>query len=192
MNAEIVQAEEVAKDAMAVADDWLEAMKDSVIENDEDQRGAALLLQNVKANYKSIEKEREKITVPMNAALKAVNDLFRPPREKLLSLEKILKTKIAEYLQRKALANHVAIQAAASAPTSEAAIEQLAKVELVEAPAGVSVREVEKFEVVNPEQVPRYLCSPDTKKIQDELAKGNRAIPGVRVFKEAVVSARRA
>lgn len=197
MNEEIVQAEEVARSAMALADDWYEAVRDSLIENDEDQRGAALLLQDVKARYKAVEKRREEITVPMNAALRSVNDLFRPPREKLLSLEKILKTKIAEYLERKAMANHVAITAAAKATSPAAAIEELAKVELVEAPQGVSLRYQWKFEVTDPDLVPRHLCSPDMKKISEELGKKSDKygqpdlIPGVRMYQESIVTARK-
>jgi len=172
--------------------DALPRLRAFEIATDAQQEFAAQLLREVKSEYALVEGERKKITKPLNDAAKATNALFKPVLTALEEAEETLKGKIAGYMAAKQDANVAALQAASAAPTAMAATQSMGAYEPVVAPQGVSVREVEKFEVVNPEQVPRYLCSPDTKKIQDELAKGNRAIPGVRLFKESVVSARRA
>lgn len=62
-------------------------------------------LQKVKSLAKDVEEKRTAITVPLNQALKAVNDLFRAPKEFLATAETALKNAMIAYdreQQRKA------------------------------------------------------------------------------------------
>ena len=54
-------------------------------------------LQAVKALQKKVEEQRTSVTGPMNAALRAINDLFRPPSEYLKQAEDKLKTAMLTY-----------------------------------------------------------------------------------------------
>lgn len=174
----------------ATADEWYSGLRALSIETDAQQEQAAEVLRKVKFRIQVLEDRRKEITVPINAALKSVNDLFREPRTRFESVEKLLKGKIASYLERKAAANVAAIQSAAAASTPERAAEHLAIVAAVAPPQGVSVRKVWKFEITDPDAVPRCFCSPDPDKIR--LVEPSTAkIPGVRFYQEPVVAARR-
>lgn len=70
------------------------------------------------------------------------------------------------------------------------------RVQTPEAPkvAGVSMRDEVKYEIMDPNAVPRDLCSPDERKIRNRVKDMGKAtnIPGVRIWVEKVVSAGRA
>jgi hypothetical protein len=183
-------AQQEASAQFATAVEWSALLQSFTISTDEQQEQVAGVLRDVKARYRAIEERRKEITGPLNAALKSVNDLFRPPREKFEALERVLKSKITAYLDQKARANTAALQAASVASTPEQAQQSLATVAPVAPPEGVSVRHVWKFEVTDPDAVPRQYCSPDGKKI-GAVDPTTTAIPGVRFFQEPVVSSRR-
>src|SRR5690606_39204937 len=125
------------------------------------------------AQYAAVDAERKKISGPLHQAWTATNDFFKPVLTALSGAERALKSKIAEYERKKREANMEALKVAA---TDRQAFQ---KMELVStgAPKGVSIREVWKFEVTDPDAVPRQFCSPDTRKI-GAVAPGT-AIPGV-------------
>lgn len=70
------------------------------------------------------------------------------------------------------------------------------RVETPEPPkiGGVSFRDEVKFEITDPDAVPRNMCVPDEKKIRNFVKAMGKAtnIPGVRIWVEKVVSAGRA
>lgn len=182
-------AKQEADAQLAVVSEWSALIQTFEIQNDEQQEQVAGVLRDVKKRSNQLEERRKEITVPLNRALSSVNDLFRAPRAKFDALEKTLKDKIAAYLRKKSEDNARALQAAAAAPTAVLATQAIARVAPVAPPVGVSVRQVTRFEVVNPDLVPRDLCSPDDDKIKLALSTG-REVPGVRVFQESVVAAR--
>lgn len=161
------------------------------ISTDEYQAFAAQLLHEVKAEWSDVEDKRKAITKPLTEAHKATQAVFKPVLTALETAEKILKDKIAGYMQLKQQANVAALQAASQAPTALAASQAIDVYAPVAPPQGVSVRYVQKFVVEEPDLVPRDLCSPDEKKIGLALSAG-REVPGVRVFEEPVVTARKA
>lgn len=175
----------------ATAEEWFGLLRDFVVETDAQQEQVVGVLRNVKERYRVLEDKRTEITKPLNAALRAVNDLFRAPKQRFEDLEKLLKSKISTYLDSKERANTLALQAAAVAPTVQAAQLAMQVVAPVAPPAGVSVRKVWKFEVTDQNLVPRELCSPDAKKIEAAFHNGVTEIPGVRFYQEPVVTARR-
>lgn len=186
----LILAQREARAQVATADEWLTVLRDFVIKDDAQQEQVVGVLRDVKERYRTIEERRKEITGPLNQALRAVNDLFRPPRERFEQLEKLLKSKVAAYMKKKAEENAVALRAAAEAATPQAATEIIQHVAPVAPPTGVSVRYVWRFEVTDPDAVPREYCSPDAKKI-GSVDPTATSIPGVRFFQEPVVSSRR-
>lgn len=190
------QAQGLAITEMAVAVDWYQGIGGAgfIIHDDVTNENAAKVLQKVKARMKALEAQRVLITKPLNDGLRAVNDLFRQPREKFEDIEKVLKDAISDYLRRKQQKNDQALQAAAVAPTIPQAQLALSELRPVEAPKGISTREVWKAEVVDPDAVPREFCSPDPKKIKAYLEglRGEPSMPGVKFTKDSIVTARSA
>ena len=58
-------------------------------------------------------------------------------------------------------------------------------------PANLSERTVIKFEIFNTAILPGDFWSPDLKKVQAYIDAGHRNIPGVRMWEEPVVTARK-
>ncbi|WP_256729676.1 hypothetical protein [Burkholderia pseudomallei] len=84
--------QKTAQDALATA-------KSYVIDSPEMYQLAADELAQIKTLQKNVEKQRTDITGPMNAALKAVNALFKAPGDWLDQAEQILKRAMLGYQQ---------------------------------------------------------------------------------------------
>jgi hypothetical protein len=165
-------------------------VEEFVVRNEADQQFAAGLLGEIKGQIKAIEARRKSITEPLNRALREVNDLFRPARDALEAGERAIKGAIARYLAEREAERRAVLAEASRARTVIEAEAALARVEPQTAPpAGVSVRRVRKFEIVDADVVPREYCSPDPSKITLAVQEGVE-VPGVRVFEDAVVAAR--
>lgn len=180
------------------------------------QAGAADL-QRVKGMQKKLEETRTGITGPMNAALKKVNDFFRAPAEKLVAIEQLIKRKLGAYheeqqriaaaeqakaderarkerekLEQRAAAAEASgkVEKAAALQTQAATV--VAPVIVREAPkvAGVQMRDAWKFQVVDPNLVPREYLVVDETKIRKVVAalKQDTNIPGVRVYSEKQIA----
>lgn len=181
-------ARQEADTQLAVANDWATRLGGFVIQSDADEANIVGVLQEVKTRHRQLEEKRTEITKPLNAALRAVNALFKPPQQRFEALERLLKDKITTYMQAKQAANVAALQAASVAPTPVVAQQVLAQVRPVEAPQSVSVRYVWQFQITQPELVPAQFLSPDPAKIQAYLAQtGQPEIPGV-VFSQKPIT----
>lgn len=185
-----VLAQREAQAQAAKAEEWLGLLRGFTIQNDDQQEQVAGVLRDVKARYKEIEDKRTEITKPLNQALRAVNDLFRPPKQRFEELERLLKDKIKLYLDAKHRANEERLRQVAAAQTPAMAQLGLSTVAPVEPPQGVSVRKVWRFVVEDESLVPREFCSPDPKKI-GAVDPTTTQIPGVRFFQDSIVSARK-
>jgi len=189
-------AEQAASAELAIVKDELAELRGWEIEDDDDNALAGEMLANVKGRIKALEDRRTKITKPMNAALREVNDLFREPRSKLEEAERLIKGKIAGYLTATEEQNAAALAAAGAAETADEATAALATVRAVEAPSGVSMRFTFKPRVVNKGLLPVDFIEPDMKAIRarmktHKLADGSPApIPGVLFDKVPIVSGR--
>lgn len=134
-------------------------------------------LKAIKAKASSLDEQRKAITAPMDAAKKAVMDLFRAPIEALQTAEGILKSKMLTYQkEQQAKADAARLEAeriareeremlakeakelAAQGRTGEAAIKQQVAQMIVAAPVdapqaptakGISTRETVEFEVAD-------------------------------------------
>lgn len=169
--------------------DALSLIREYEITSESDNEFAAGLLREVKARGKSVDEERRKITDLQRAALNSVNALFRPALDGYVEAEKILKGKIAAYVVARDAANRVALEIAGSADTPEVAEQALSTLAAAAPPAGVSIRQVWKFEVTDEALVPREYCSPDPKKIG--AADPAVGVTGVRFYQEAQVASRK-
>lgn len=124
----------------------------------------------VKAQYKVLDEREKLITKPIHQAHKEVIELFRPAKDALLAVERLLKQKAADYLMLVQAQRTEAMLASAPIPAP------------VDAVQGFSQREVQKWEVFDAEKVPRQFCSPDMSKIQAAVDTGDVSIPGIRFY----------
>lgn len=159
----------------------------------DDYTEAAELCKLAKIKHDKIDAERKKLTVPINAGLKAINDFFRPVLTNLKTSEDILKTKMSVYVdaeeckRRTAMAANSTVYLAGGTPT-----------DIIPEPpkaTGVAMRKVWKFEVTDPEIVPRQFCSPDPDKIKASrdwsmysVEYPPPAIDGIRFYQDTTVS----
>lgn len=79
------------------AKEWLDDAEATKIDSPMMYEMAGSDLRKIKALASDVETERTKITKPMNDALKAVNDLFRPAKEFLERAEVILKDRMLSW-----------------------------------------------------------------------------------------------
>jgi hypothetical protein len=139
---------------------------------------AGALLTKIKSEAKALEAKRTSVTGPINEALRAVNDLFRGPRENYAKAEAILKGKIGAFVASVAQARVEAMQAEAPA-VAPAAL-----------PSNMSSRVVRRFEIVDAAQIPREYLQPNAAAIQASIDAGVDSIPGVRVFEQVLLAVR--
>jgi hypothetical protein len=179
------------------ADEALGHLRELAIANSNDQAFASEILLDVKAKHSELEKRRKSVVQPLNGVIRTVNGWFKPVRDRLEEAERILKGKIAEYLEAQERANEEALQAAADAETGEEASSALAQVAPVTTAPGTSTRKVWRWEIVNTDAVPREFLTVD----EQALAKYVRAakesggapygIPGIRFYQETKIVAKR-
>lgn len=164
--------------------------KTFMVESQETATLAGEWLLAAKAAAKCLDDRRKEITAPLLAAKASTDELFKPVIAVYLEIESILKSKIAVYTtqidtqRRETMALTAAEFANGGTPTTFAA--EPVRVQ------GVSVSQVWDFEVTDPAQVPRELCSPDDYKIKAFMKLHGVAvnIPGIRFVQKDKVIAR--
>jgi hypothetical protein len=186
----IVQARAAVSD---VDGDAITLIRDLPVTTDEEQEFAAKGLRIVKEWHAELEEKRTAITKPMNQALRGVNDLFRPMKTALEEAERVVKRKIAGYLEQKRADNDRAVTEAAAAATAEQAEYALSLVKIVEMPSGTSIRYQWVAVIEDESLLPREYLTPSMAKIVDAVRASDGAIkiPGVSVHQEPIVSSRR-
>lgn len=167
------------------------------IHSDEDMRGATELLSNVKKLQVFITNEKEKITKPMNEALKNARNLFRPFEDNVEEASRVIKFKMTEYIQsvdaaRKEEEEKIAKKIESGRMKVETGLTKMEK--LPEAPkrvqaesGGVQVRTIKKVVIKDPEKLPREYLIPDEVKIR-KVALAGVEIPGVEVLEEKSIA----
>lgn len=182
-----VMAEEVA------AAETLAVAKEFAVTSQEDLDFVGEVLCDVKSKLKTLEAQKRKIVDPLNQALKAARDLFRPVEQHYAGIEQHLKLSIAKYQLSQETKKREAI-AALQAPTttSDSAQEALTilKDTQNDAPKGVTTTRFWNFRITDSNAVPREYCTPEPGFIRDAVARGERSIPGVEIYEDVRVSAR--
>jgi hypothetical protein len=182
--------EEVYLVGPIATDAALDGIRGLQVTNDDEEAFAAQLLREIKETHHQLDEKRETITKPLHQAHKAANGFFKPALKLLEEEEKVLKEKLGRYHLHKEAAYNAAVHLVSAAETPQQAEQAMELVSNVEAPQGMSFRMVSKFAVDYPELVPREYCSPDPQKIAAALGAGVE-VPGVRVYQEQQVIARR-
>jgi len=184
-----------------VKNDGLEAVEMArltgalVITTDAHYTTAAECLREITAKRKQLEKDRKDLGGPLLKAKQKIDAYFKPATTSLAAAEKSLKSIMGDYqlkLQReRAEAARKAEEAARKAAPVEEVQEILVKAAKIETPKveGVSVRMIKKFEISDPDKLPRHLLVPDTTKIRSAVMSGVE-VPGVRVWEEPSIATR--
>lgn len=198
---------ELADQALALYDEHREI----VVTNRVQFSQGAEVLRNIKGLQKGLEAERVKVTVPMNEALRQINDWFRAPRENLEKAERVVKAALAtfeanemakvraeeariredarkeqEELQRRAasaLAKGNAEKAADLAARAVSVVAEIPATAPVKAKA-IAFTDVWDVAVTSPASVPREYLMVDEAKIRAvvKALKGAIEIPGVTII----------
>ncbi len=152
-------------------------------QSDADRAGE--IMAGLKHERNTLETKRREITDPMNAALKKVNQLFKPVVEYLDSCEKALKGSLSKFLLAQQAAQDEALAKVAQAPAVVGA-ETLAVahgVENIQAPATVSTRRIWRVVKIDTSRLPQEYFIPDTDRINREVRAlgGDFNIPGVTI-----------
>jgi len=125
----------------------LTSAKDLIIDSPAMYELAGEELKNIKTLQKTVEEKRTAITGPLNQALKAVNDLFRAPKEYLEQAEQACKRPMVAYTQEQeriaAEARRVAEEQAA-AERRRLAAEQAEQERLAREAAAAATRALEE------------------------------------------------
>lgn len=148
---------------------------------------ASDLVKAAKTRWAALDNRRKEITGPINAALKSVNDLFKPNLQSLAEAERILKGKIGRFVFEREAAR-IQAMAASAVQYAAGAIPTEIIPERPEA-KGVAVKLVWDFRVTDPGLVPRELCSPDVAKI-GQLSPGT-TVPGIEWYQTPEVRVRK-
>jgi len=195
-----------AQRALNMAEGWK-------IEDDETYGLAGDELRAIKAKAKSLEEQRTAITSPLNAALRAINALFKGPADMLDKAERLIKTQMIGYTDRKdaerraaEAAQRAILEAQKDAPPEEAVL-AVAIAPPIDAPvraAGISkVKVTVKARVVDKaaflahvSQAPAYLDLIDVNESKlNTLARAlghSLSMPGVEIYEEKSIAARAA
>lgn len=192
----------------------------AVVDSDEKLEKASDLDRMLGQAEKKLEEERTAITAPLNQVLKHVNAKFKPFSGRVSAARKALKAKMTAYYEEQERKRREAEEAARRAAEEEAlaeaakleeagdaegAYEALAEAAetpvapVAPAPSGPvrgdyggtsSFTKTWKFEITDPEQVPREFCSPDEKLIREAVKNGTRSIAGVNIYETTEVRTR--
>jgi hypothetical protein len=192
---------EVVKELAVVngeAQEYLEVFQTFHITTQGEMSLASELRAELKGKIKNLEERRKTVTVPLNQALKAVNDLFRAPLDTLNTAVVILNSRITEAraeMDRIAQEAIAALSEAAAQSDSEAIQEAIvAHDNAVSATTatGLGFRKRWTFRVVDESQIPREFMIPDVKALQAFATslKDGAAVPGVEFYAEEIVSGR--
>lgn len=179
---------------------------------------AGEFLKHIKAKYKELDEQRKGMTKPLDDSKKRIMDFFNKPLDFLTRAESTVKRamiafsdeqeRIRREEQRKAdeaaRKERERIEAQARKAAESGKVEKAVALEeraaTVVAPvidrtppkvAGLSTREVWKFEVIDEKAVPREFLMVDESKIRKyvQAMKGDSNIAGVRVYPEKTLAA---
>jgi len=137
------------------ADSLLQQVTSLTITDNQQYQTAGEFLKKVKSRYKDIEEDRKTITAPMNAALTAINNYFKTPRNVLLQAETFLKKALVSY--------HT--EQERKAQKEQARLNELAR------------KEAEKKEAQLESQAKKALAKGQTEKAQDLMTVKDTIVP---------------
>lgn len=158
------------------AQEVLALIEPFTIECKEDFENAADFARDLKTQIKTIEDERKKIADPQYAAWKATNALFSKISGKFKEAEKILKERMATFLEAERAREVALLQEAATGNMTALALAG----EAAPTAPGISARPKVEFRVVDYTKLPIEYLMPNEQKIRAAVNVGVQ-IPGVEV-----------
>jgi len=178
------------------------ASKMSVIKTDEQLGEAAAFLTNIKKLQKFVVGEKEKITKPINEALRAARGMFAPFEAKISEAEAGVKRAIIAYQEKKAKEvakkeANIEARVGKGQLKEETAMRKLDELAdptkaVITGEGTVSFRKTKAVRVTNREIVPEQYWVLDMVAVRrDAIATGKlgEVIPGVEVYEETNVAA---
>jgi hypothetical protein len=171
-----------------------EAVKNTPITNQQELDAVGELVRQINARGNAIDAWRKSQNKPHKAQIDKLNAYCKPVLDACEALEQAGKARLSRHYQETAAAQQTAqLQAAAAlqAGNAQAATQALAAIPAPAATAGISPREVLKFEVVNPAMVPSRFWVIDESAIRKfvQETKGESPIPGVKIWKDLSIAA---
>ena len=178
---------------------------DITIDSVESLASAADILKAVKDAGKVVKTEKEKITKPLNDALKSARDLFRPIEDDLKTGERIIKDKMVDYeaeveAERAKQAAKLEARVEKGTMRVDTAMRKMDDLETVDqtikgTKGSVTYREVRKVKVVDPTKIPlkymmdeRVIAAIETA-VRTDVLNGTK-VDGVEIKIEKVVASR--
>lgn len=187
VSASVNQAELQAE--VAEASEILVEVKKTKITTDEELKFWSEILADIKGRNNRLEAMKTSVTQPMNKAMQALRNLFRPAQDQLGAIELTIKQKIAEYYTEQAKRRAEATAALNDSATAEEVTVALETLEVTQKPeaTGLQIREVWDFEIVDEKLLDRVYLMPNEKVIRAQIAMGVHEIAGLRIFKKPLV-----
>lgn len=171
---------------------------DLALATDADAEFAGEIVREVKAKHRELDDRRKQVVAPLNEVVRTINSWFKPPMEELERVERVIKTKIAEFVRKREEEARDALARAAEAATSTEAEQALsALAALAGPPTGTSVRMQWKWRITDEASVPRAFLSVDAGKVTSHLrgsVKDQGApepVAGLEFYQEPIVAVRR-
>jgi len=167
-----------------------------VIKTDEDNTKASEMLLKIRSVGKQIKEAKEKITKPLNEALRNARNFFAPLEDKYIRAEQIVNAKLVEYKMAqdlKALKETAKIEAKVEAGKMnfEKAAEKIEAVtpkKTVETKTGqVQYRTIKEVILEDESKLPREYLVPDMVKIR-KVALAGVEIAGVKVVDKQIIA----
>lgn len=178
-------------------DKYLVEARELKIATPEDVKNATTFLSTLNKFNDKITSEKEKVTKPLNQALKAERERWKPLETKLEVAIALVRRGLTDYQTKAVAAQRVAekkivdrVGEGKGKITPETAIRKLDEVatpdQTVATEAGaVQFRAVKKFEVMDLTMLPIEYHLADETKIREAMKQGNE-LPGVRYYEEQV------
>lgn len=149
------------------------------IKNNDDFNRAAVLVKQLK-EAKAIAKTKEDtITDPLQQAMDAVNELFRPFYKKVDNIELEIKDSMKAFLESNKTKLLKLENAVAEGTIKNISTYARKAASLTVESEDASIRKVWKAEIQDVQKIPRKFLVPNTQLIVEHLRKGGAPIPGV-------------
>lgn len=139
------------------ATSWIAQVAALPLDTPAQEAEATEIMDAIRDEWKALDERRTTITGPLNTALRAVNELFRPALSSLKAAETSIKSRLSARATEKENANREARErafAAAAVGNTEAVGLALAAVQDETPPPGIRFREVWVFEETDRRQIP--------------------------------------
>ncbi len=159
----------------------------------EEEQSVALLISEIKEKNKTIEEMKQRALRPLRASIKEITEWFRPVQSAYAEMERELKSKVLDYRSQLEAERVRALQEMQESETVEEAREAKEKLVKAQTPEtkGIRVSKVWDYEIVDIAQLANFdpgLVQPNKGAIRKLINKGEREVPGLRVFQKEVAS----